>query len=84
MTQSGTRQELLAKLQGQEFHFPELRLMFKHWPMDINPAIEEIRALVPKRLFRCAIYYFTRLRDDCMILTYAILVSLNLRRSGEY
>ncbi|KAF5513373.1 Presilphiperfolan-8-beta-ol synthase [Colletotrichum fructicola] len=44
------RQELLEQLRGQELRIPDLRLMFKHWPMDINTQLESIRASVPNRI----------------------------------
>ncbi|KAK2758475.1 terpene synthase metal-binding domain protein [Colletotrichum kahawae] len=44
------RQELLEHLRGQELRIPDLRLMFKHWPMDVNPKLESIRASVPNRI----------------------------------
>jgi hypothetical protein len=52
MALSGVRQELLAQLKGQELHVPDLRLIFEHWPIDINPKIEGIRASVPARILR--------------------------------
>lgn len=54
MALSSTRQELLAQLKGQELYVPDLRLMFKHWPMEINHEIEGIRASVPRRILRWA------------------------------
>ncbi|KAF3804594.1 hypothetical protein GCG54_00012081 [Colletotrichum gloeosporioides] len=44
------RQELLEQLRGQELRIPDLRLMFKHWPMDINSQLKSIRASVPNRI----------------------------------
>ncbi|KAF5516045.1 Presilphiperfolan-8-beta-ol synthase [Colletotrichum siamense] len=44
------RQELLEQLRGQELRIPDLRRMFKHWPMDINTQLESIRASVPNRI----------------------------------
>ncbi|KAF4808338.1 Presilphiperfolan-8-beta-ol synthase [Colletotrichum siamense] len=44
------RQELLEQLKGQELRIPDLGLMFKYWPMDVNPKLESIRASVPNRI----------------------------------
>ncbi|KAF5528452.1 Presilphiperfolan-8-beta-ol synthase [Colletotrichum aenigma] len=44
------RQELLEQLRGQELRVPDLRLMFRHWPMNINTQLESIRASVPNRI----------------------------------
>lgn len=27
-------------------------MVFKHWPLDISPSLEEMRALVPSRIDR--------------------------------
>lgn len=52
MALSRARSDLLAQLQGQELHVPDLRLILNHWPIDINPQIEAVRASVPRRLLR--------------------------------
>ncbi|KAF4831147.1 Pristinol synthase [Colletotrichum tropicale] len=44
------RQELLEQLRGQELRIPDLGIMFKHWPMDVNIQLESIRASVPNRI----------------------------------
>ena len=52
MPLSATRQDLLTQLKGQCLEIPDLSLVFKHWPLDISPSLEEMRALVPSRIDR--------------------------------
>ncbi|KAJ0131859.1 hypothetical protein CTA2_2770 [Colletotrichum tanaceti] len=44
------RRNLLHQLKGQGLHVPDLRLLFQHWPSNVNPNLEELRALAPGRI----------------------------------
>lgn len=52
------RRDLLHQLKGQGLHLPDLRLLFKHWPTNVNPNLEGLRALAPGRIdkYRTALF----------------------------
>lgn len=82
MALSSIRQELLAQLKGQELYVPDLRLMFKHWPMEINHEIEGIRASVPRRILRWAPSpTISHMTQRSLLMRFPVSLSLPKNRS---
>ncbi|RYP49954.1 hypothetical protein DL769_011021 [Monosporascus sp. CRB-8-3] len=50
MPRSLPREELLQLLRGQVLEIPDLHAIFKHWPQAVNPRLDRLRPLIPKRL----------------------------------